>query len=268
MKVIDYCVCCGSKNVEFTPGAIAPFIADRIWGWVPQAHKSSEGYEFVAFPLCKTVRCQDCDYVGCDIRFDDEEMGKLYTNYRDEQYVALREKYEPAYRKLNNELENEQVGYFAEMEAFILDDMSVKPARVLDWGGNNGINTPFTDAETVHIYEIGGKAPLYGKLVNEPEPPYDLIVLSNTLEHVPYPRNMLRQIKGSMSKDTLLYIEIPIEELWMAMWHEHINKFSPKSAERLLHVCGLKMLRMKLCPPPKHGYSNLAMINCRRADED
>ena len=269
MKVIDYCVCCGSYNVKFTPGTLAPFLADRIWGWVPQIQKTTDEFEFVSFPLCKTIRCQDCEYVGCDIRFDEEEMAKLYVNYRDEQYVALREKYEQNYRKLNDELENDVVPYFAEMEAFIMDDAPERPRRVLDWGGNNGINTPFRDtAETLHIFEIGGKAPKFGKLVLEPEPPYDLIVCSNTLEHVPYPRRMLNEMRAYMDKETLLYIEIPIEELWMSIWHEHINKFNVKSLSAALRSCRLKLLRFKLCPPPKHGYSNLAMATCRRIDAD
>jgi hypothetical protein len=79
---------------------------------------------------------------------------------------------------------------------------------------------------------------------------------------------MLNEMRAYMDKDTLLYIEIPIEELWMSIWHEHINKFSAKSLERMLEVCNLKLLRYKMCPPPKHGYSHLAMANCRRTDAD
>jgi len=268
MKVLDYCVCCGSDNVKYTPAALAPFLADRIWGWEPTYHMSDEGHKILTFPICRSLRCQDCDFVGCDIRFDDDEMGKLYANYRDEHYVELRVKYEQGYAKLNDELENEQVNYFVEMEAFILDDMKA-PERVLDWGGNNGINTPFKDtAEVVHIYDVGGKPPKFGTAVLEPEPPYDLIVCSNTLEHVPYPRRMLNEMKAYMTKDTLLYLEIPIEDLRMGIWHEHINKFSAKSLEAALKSCGLELLRFKMCPPPKHGYSHLAMANVRRASED
>ena len=268
MKVIDYCVCCGSENVKYTPAVLSPFVADRIWGWEPMTGRSSEGTLIMGMSLCRSLRCQDCDYVGCDIRFDDEEMAKLYINYRDERYVETREKYEQDYGKLNAELENDVVNYFDEMQSFILDDMA-EPRRVLDWGGNNGINTPFRDsAETVHIYEIGGKPPKFGELVLEPQPPYDLIVCSNTLEHVSYPRRMLNEMRAYMDKDTLLYLEIPIEDLSMNIWHEHINKFSAKSLEAALKSCKLEMLRFKICPPPKHGYSHLAMANVRRADAD
>jgi hypothetical protein len=105
MKVVNYCVVCNSKNVIKLPGVISPFITARIFGWEPTLMQNNEGFQFTTYPICGTVRCQACGYIGGDVRFDDEEMGKLYTGYRDEEYTALREKYEPGYRKLNGELE-------------------------------------------------------------------------------------------------------------------------------------------------------------------
>jgi hypothetical protein len=167
---------------------------------------------------------------------------------------------------LNHDLNDETIPYLGDVEAFICEAMPARPRRVLDWGGNNGRNTPFKEAE-IEIFDIGSIQPKDGKFVAEPHPPYDLIVCSNVLEHVSYPRWLVTQIKACMNEDTALYIEVPIENPDMVFWHEHINRFSEQSMRKLLDLCGLEILGMKLAPPPKHGYANLLFVICKLKEE-
>src|SRR5512139_1759672 len=234
---------------------MAPFVAHRIFNWTPIMLQANSGKEFLSWPICNSVKCKACGFLFCDMRFDDDEMKRLYLNYRDEIYTALREAYEPGYRKLNGELEDEVINYFDKVESFILAS-APRPRRVLDWGGNNGLNTPFKDAK-IDIYDIGDKPPLFGKRVMQPEPPYDLIVCSNVLEHTPYPRQMVDEIRAYMDSNTALYIEVPKENPDYAAWHEHINRFNEQSLAKFIDVCGLEMLDFELIPPPKHGYDAL-----------
>ena len=266
MKIIDYCPVCLSRNLEYQPVLIAPFVAFRIFGWAPTNFKWDEKDTdtFIALPICKSMRClePDCGFYFSDIRYDDVEMGRLYTGYREEEYVAQRVTFEPNYAELNEELEHETVPYYGVMEEFILKSCPSRPKRVLDWGGGNGINTPIRDAE-IHILDICTKPLHYGVLVSEPDPPYDLVVCSNTLEHVSYPRQFLRQIKSVMDKDTLLYLEVPIENQNFKAWHEHINKFTEKSTRKVLELAKLDIVDINLFPPPKHGYEGLLGVMCK-----
>src|SRR5574341_358387 len=154
MKVATHCVVCGSPSLTFTPASISPFVTQRIYNWTPiiVRFNTETNDSFLAFPICGKLTCQDCGFIFCDMRFDDAEMARLYENYRDERYVEMREKYEPGYGKLNAELDGETVDYFDVIEQFILDALPARPHRVLDWGGGNGINTPFKDAD-IDIYE-------------------------------------------------------------------------------------------------------------------
>ena len=42
---------------------------------------------------------------------------------------------------------------------------------------------------------------------------YDLIICSQVLEHIPYPHTILQDIVSAMSDATILYLEVPYEEV-------------------------------------------------------
>jgi hypothetical protein len=78
------------------------------------------------------------------------------------------------------------------------------------------------------------------------------------LEHIPFPAEIVSEIKKSMGRDTILYIEVLLENIIRTNdskknpllqrkkhWHEHINFYTKKSIEALLDKCGLKMIDLK-----------------------
>ena len=80
------------------------------------------------------------------------------------------------------------------------------------------------------------------------------MVCSQVLEHVPYPLDVLVELRKTMRGGTVLYIEVPYEELMRASpgageagrkkrhWHEHINFFSREALNRLMDRAGLDIL--------------------------
>jgi len=261
MEIASRCICCDDSGLLASPAVLMPFVAKRAFGWEPVEITSEWGMRDLkpghAYSICNTFRCSKCGVLFLDIRFSEGEMSALYRNYRGEEYTSTRERFEPGYSARNDILVAGST-YIPDVEAF-LSEFATLPLRMLDWGGDTGRNTPFLGRLSLHhIYDISDKEPVPGGQVVDlstiAATDYDLIVCSNVLEHVPYPEKTIRSMIAAMSPSTILYIEVPHEDLirfaasqeglekMKKHWHEHINFFTPASAERLLHRCGLEVL--------------------------
>lgn len=264
-----------------------PFIAHRIYGWEPALIDESWGLQTIAngsvYSLCNSLLCHQCGLLFLDIRFSDSELSLLYHNYRDEAYTELREHYEPGYRERNKAFVN-GTNYMHEVEKFLQLHLP-STLSILDWGGDTGVNTPFKDnfSNAIHIYDISGVETfgLFPKVskITAAQNSYDLIVCSNVLEHVSFPRRVLGEIKTFMSPTTVLYIEVPLENLVKEYfggeqllkhkrhWHEHINFFSQNSLEKIVAEAALSLLDFKVQDIESEGkvYSQF-MLACRLSE--
>jgi hypothetical protein len=243
-----------------------PFIAHRVYQWKPAKIDDSWGLKTIsagnAYALCNSLLCIQCSLLFLDIRFSEREMARLYDKYRDDSYNELRDHYEPGYRTRSVGL-TRGGNYLKQVEAFLIPHVP-NILKILDWGGDTGENTPFKDNldNTVDIYDISGVKTV-GKAIKVSkettyQKKYDLIVCSNVLEHIPYPRQLLIEIKAIMTKSTLLYIEVPHENLIKEFanhtellnkkrhWHEHINFFSEDSLKALISILGLSLLSFQI----------------------
>jgi len=261
-RIAEFCVVCESAHLIKSPAILMPFVADRVFDWKPVVVDAEWGLRTIspgmAYSICNSLLCGRCKHLFLDIRFDEKEMNRLYKDYRDEGYVSLRETYEPGYRLRNNTLAT-GYQYLDKVERF-LEPLLNFPVSILDWGGDTGKNTPFKDKSSlVHVYDISQKKPVSNGVKSVSSKnllKYDLVVCSNVLEHVPYPREVLLKIKASLTKTSLLYVEVPFEELVRTSkslsaahalkrhWHEHINFFNEGSLAELLGKSGLEILSM------------------------
>ncbi|MEI7489064.1 MAG: class I SAM-dependent methyltransferase [Chryseobacterium sp.] len=263
-RIASQCVCCDSTELQKSPAILMPFVAHRVFGWQPVEITTDWELNTIkngmAYSICNSVFCNNCGHLFLDVRFNDNEMNVLYEGYRDEKYTKLREHYEAGYSKRNEEL-NVKISYISDIENFIYPHLDF-PISVLDWGGDTGKNTPFTHHNKVlHIYYISNKSEIASgaKKVDKSTAmnnKYDLIVCSNVLEHIPYPEEVIFDIKNSMQPDSLLYIEVPLENLirnnektdWIQNkkhWHEHINFYNSDSLSALITKCGLYVVELK-----------------------
>ncbi|HEX6661793.1 MAG TPA: class I SAM-dependent methyltransferase [Sphingomicrobium sp.] len=258
-RIANQCVCCGSDKIVSSPAVLMPFVADRVFGWKPIVIDDSWDLRSIenghAYSICKTLRCLECEHLFCDIRFSDSEMVALYHKYREEEYTTLRERYEPGYTQRNEALK-QPIGYTDEIEAFLEPHLHF-PLTVLDWGGDTGANTPFKGKNIAFdIYDISDKEVQAGArlvtLEQASAQKYRLIVCSQLLEHVPYPSDILVAARQLMDAQSVLYVELPYEEVMRSgwpepqekkrHWHEHVNFYSKTSLETLVTNCGLEIL--------------------------
>jgi SAM-dependent methyltransferase len=238
-----------------------PFVANRVFGWEPVAITAASGLRDLlpghAYSVCNTLGCTACGLVFLDMRFDDDEMAALYADYRGPEYCRKRERFEPGY-SARNAILNEGSTYIPSIEAILEAHVPERP-RVLDWGGDTGLNTPFRQrAAVLDIYDISGKPPVSGVRLVSPEQArdesYDLVVCIQVLEHVPDPRAIVAEMASVMRRGTLLYIEVPHEPLMRepgelqervmrkCHWHEHVNFFSTVSFSAVLASSGLTLI--------------------------
>lgn len=217
-------------------------------------------------------------------------MRSLYCDYRGDTYTNLRDSYEPGYSRQNTAL-SQGNDYMRLVEDFLSEFIRGRDATILDWGGDTGLNTPFHSiAKAVHIYDPSNKAVqitnavnIYksdGFLVNYD---YDLAVLSNVLEHIPFPSETLNDVTRHISRQCVLYVEVPYETIQTEAltkppftlrnkkfhWHEHINLFSLSSLSILLQQNGLEILRITAanasCDLDGVSFSRILQVACKKS---
>ncbi len=261
-RVARQCICCGSEDIDINAAVLMPFIAHRVFKWKPVEIDESWGLKSIktghAYSICNSLLCKECGLLFLDIRFSDTELCNLYEDYRGQAYTALRESYEPGYLKRNAYLES-LINYIEDVEAFIAPHITT-PVSILDWGGDTGKNTPFKNkCSTFDVFDLSNKDVIKGAVAVTREQAfskkYDLVICSNVLEHVSYPSDLLYEIKNTMSETSILYIEVPFEDVMKNYpndclarkrhWHEHVNFYSKKSLKRLIENCGFKLIEIE-----------------------
>lgn len=284
-RIATYCVCCGNSQLKKSPAILMPFVAERVFGWEPVEITAEWNLQTIkngiAYSICNSVQCENCQFLFLDIRFDENEMTALYRGYREKNYVEMREKYEPGYKERNATL-NAGIAYLADIENFLTPYLNF-PVSILDWGGDTGKNTPFKEKnKACHIYDISDKPVIEGaEKVNKESianTQYDLIICSNVLEHIPYPEDVIFDIKSFMSNNSILYIEVPLENIIQEAetligihkkkkhWHEHINFYNENALEKLLERCGFSILKLEILKvETSNKPSYLYLIACQLA---
>jgi len=240
-----------------------PFLAKRIFNHDPVEITAKWGLRDLrpgmAYSVCNTLECEECGIIFLDYRFSDQELSLLYKDYRGPEYTALRSALEPGYNLTSSHYEG-RAAYIDAVEKYLSPHLPSCP-KVLDWGGDSGINSPFRfRASSLHIYDISGvnvckeaTQVTYAECLKQS---YDLIVCSQVLEHVSFPILLLRKIVEilRLRPHTLFYLEVPLEQIFQEEcgslnrgslkrhWHEHINFFSPVSLLALAKTCGLEIV--------------------------
>jgi len=288
MQIAKNCICCNSVKIVSSSSVLMPFISHRIFNWKPTLITKKWNLNTIksgtSYSICNSLLCLDCNLIFLDMRFDDEELGRLYKNYRGKNYLKLRSKYEPGYN-LINKIQNLPITYIKNIENFLTPLLKF-PIKILDFGGDDGHNTPFKNLKNIiHVYDISNKVVKKGvKNVNKKNmlKKYDLIILSQVIEHVSYPKVIIDEVKNILDKNSIFYIELPLEKLFQKIWnggkkkeflkclkkkkhwHEHINFYSKKSLVKLLGQCGLKIIKMKILTVEVYKSAEVVQIACKK----
>lgn len=279
--IVGECIACASNDLEYMPAFFMPFISHRAFkNPIFQITKEITGLRDISngygYQYCRSLFCKICGHLACDLRFNDEQMKNLYQEYRGNDYLQLREFYEPGYIERNNVF-NHEYHYRNKVEDFLLQFIGTKPLAVLDWGGDTGINTPFKGKLKIHhIYDISNIEPIQGALLIDyekiPRFNYDLVICQHVLEHLPFPAQSIINLIKNIKDKPFFYFEVPHEPTMRKTlpnnipqkmhWHEHINFYSENSLVELLGRCGLKVININSANISRNNSEDNYVLQC------
>ena len=285
MTRLAICPNCTSPEVKIVPaGRLLPFVAKRVLGIEPPTlatflpHRAGVHFTRLArkFPLlrleharplqCDILICTTCDFVCPALDLGDDQLMRLYHDYRSDSYNADRIRYEPAYRKLADlvgKSPGEHRARIAHVEAFLSGVPGAAEVReVLDFAGADGRFIPPGLLARCHctVYDVSEEQPFRAGIrkVSQLEGlgTFDYVQLCHLLEHVRSPKTLLQTATRHLAPDGLLYVEVPkegskdrIERLRAGAEafaiHEHINLYTEKSLAALLEAVGLTVIKME-----------------------
>lgn len=206
MKIVDQCVICDSNDLTSYDTLCSLFLAERVWQSKP-------------FPV-KLLHCNDCRFTFYNVRPENDELEKLYHDYRSPEYQKQRERFEKHYTKeLNDSIGNNRMELEERkrnMFSIINGRFEIKNVKnVLDYGGDKGqfIIDEFNAADR-YVYDISNCPLLPGinRVFNtseSDEKKFDFIMCCHVLEHVPNPHEIIENILKFSHKDTKFYFEVP-----------------------------------------------------------
>jgi hypothetical protein len=209
-------------------------------------------------------------------RLDDDDLRRLYSNYRSEEYQQMRYASEPWYStKFNADLAS--ASHYAIRRAKLAPILHQhigqrKITRILDYGGDRGdLVVGLFDGAEAFVYDISGIPAATGvtAILDPASCKADLIINSNVLEHVGLPRLLVSEIFQAAPQGRLVFLEVPCEfplgmpriirrlaqigvtalarptlatyvarPASLYMMHEHINYFSERALTTLMRSCG------------------------------
>lgn len=245
MRITKTCPVCMSLNLDKNQAYIAPFIAHKIMDY-PLGEPP-----FMSMAT-NSIFCNECGFVGSQLRFEEDELAEIYRDYRGISYAEERNKFEPGYLSINDKLGNsteEIESRSLNLHKFIAQTIGTewKPHDLVDYGGDRGQFIPALYNGAIKlVYDISGARPVDGVDYTLFEDNYDFIMCCHVLEHVGDIKEIVRSIYRHTNK--YAYFEVPLERkdneerCHITCFHEHINMFNTKSLKRLLEDCSFKVI--------------------------
>jgi hypothetical protein len=196
LKAQVKCVLCGARTSRSAPAVISPWIRD-----LGIKKKTS-----------RFLKCVECDFGFFSYRYNAQEMSKIYSGYRNEKYLQIRNNWEPWYSDSYNSnhdspnwIHSRKIG----IEQFLIPIIGESVSSIADIGGDSGQFIP-DFASRKFVIDPSRKTATAGveSVIDFKDlPDVDLILYAHVLEHVADP---VLEINTLFAKTPRVYIEVPL----------------------------------------------------------
>lgn len=221
--------------------------------------------QFGGKPLVQCVfgaairRCGACRFVFADV-IHPQVLDYYYT------YYCRHGLAEDVWGELRQKAEENGRGQLKTIQPFLPERIG----RVLDFGGGSGeaarLYLPLADA--VYVSESDPRSIAHIReekrlKVTDPDALltdafvgfFDLVILSNVLEHMTYPRRRLEELSRIVAPGGLLFVEIPNEARLVtetgAHASQHVSFFTPETFRQLVETQGaFEFVDLRTCGAP------------------
>lgn len=235
--------------------AVKQKIRDLVTAFTSLISRITTPFAFVELQLCT-----HCFFIQTKIPFRDDDIMRLYRDYRSPGYNQERTHYEPEYAVIAPAIGQDHREVSVRRSAlspFLNEGMHTShPLTILDYGGSDR-RFILDISGSKFVYEISNVDPLPGvtRVKSEPElGTYSIILFAHVTEHVTHPLNLVRKLSAYVEPGGYLYIEPPQEisdqqraELQHSAVrldigiHEHINYYCVP-AVALLEAAGFTVV--------------------------
>ena len=280
------CRNCGNSELhDLGPiGMVYPFFLKRVFGMELQAPRSPNAVKqkirdlvtlsmsffsrvTTRFAFVEMQLCMHCFFIQTKTPFRDEDLMRLYLDYRSPSYNRERIYFEPEYAGIAAEVgqsETELSVRRSALSTFLRKGLQTSDAHtVLDYGGADGRFIPDIPGSKF-VYEISSMDPVPGvtRIKSESElGTYSIVLFAHVTEHVTHPLRLVRKLSAYVEPGGYLYIETPQEisdqqraELqhsaprWNIGIHEHINYYCVPAVAALLEAAGFAVVAIESSP--------------------
>jgi hypothetical protein len=192
---IANCPLCGRESNLGAPATISP--------WVRELGIRSR--------ISKFYLCEICNTGFFSKRYTDEEMSKIYRDYRGSNYLKLRSKWEPWYTESYNS-NHDSVEWVnsrkISLTEFLMSNEIFECDVMIDVGGDRGQYIPDFVSNKIVIElsekELSANVRRIDSIENAPYA--NLIIYAHVLEHVVDPISELEKL---FDKTDQVYVEVP-----------------------------------------------------------
>lgn len=215
-------------------GMVQPFFLKRVFSMELRTPRSPVALkqrirELVGIPMSWMSRvttsfaflemqlCSRCFFIQTKIPFHDEDIARLYRDYRSASYNAERISYEPEYADIASAIgraESEVSIRRSALSSFLNKVLhTTEEDNILDYGGADGRFIPDIPGSKF-VYEISSMVPIPGVTRIKSESAldrYSLVLFAHVLEHVTHPLAIVRKLNSYVKPGGYLYIETPQE---------------------------------------------------------
>jgi SAM-dependent methyltransferase len=198
-----------------------------------------------------SLKCNNCGFMSYSPRPDENDIKAKYEYLQrlNEDFGGDRD-----LNKLEREFERQRAQRVRDL---VKQHLRQAQLKILDYGGGNGkMMRPFLDDgdkcflidyNTQPISDVSRLGNSIGDA--KEQAPYDVVLCSHVLEHLSNPRELLESLLPLLSKDGVIYGEVPLE-IWTGLPIEtepvtHVNFFTPNSFNLLFQMAGFRLLDLR-----------------------